>query len=428
MLSVIFLFSFLNLGVVYLLEGKNAQASEAVTHTNKVLSTTQDLMISLLDVETGERGFLVTKNKLYLAPYFRAVKQVNEHLTTLEKNVTTGVGVGQVKLLENLRTAINRKLELTKQSVDLAQSDPKQALVLINGNEAKDLMDDIRTYLTRLSTQETLILEQHKADHREANAYINTIMIVEFLVLVFFAIATFSVVNKSLFDPLIKLVNATKKIESGERQVISDFLPKDEIGYLMSSFYEMSEVIIDRHEQLEEKANTDELTKVNNRLGLYKDIELSIAESNVENASLVLCFIDLDEFKQMNDRLGHDCGDEMLKVVANRLKDALRTTDAIYRYGGDEFIVLMKGVTSVATAHQVVARLMETVSQPFLYQGEKLPVNFSLGYALSPEQATDPETLIRYADTAMYHSKRERKQQAKFFDASMLTAEDLKKS
>ncbi|MGO2499451.1 MAG: diguanylate cyclase domain-containing protein, partial [Vibrio litoralis] len=157
-------------------------------------------------------------------------------------------------------------------------------------------------------------------------------------------------------------------------------------------------------------------------------IELTIAESNVENASLVLCFIDLDEFKQMNDRLGHDCGDEMLKVVANRLKDALRTTDAIYRYGGDEFIVLMKGVTSVTTAHQVVARLMETVSQPFLYQGEKLPVKFSLGYALSPEQTTEPETLIKYADIAMYHSKREGKQQAKFFDASMITAEDLKKS
>ncbi|MGO2498339.1 MAG: CHASE3 domain-containing protein, partial [Vibrio litoralis] len=289
LLSVIFLFSFLNLGVVYLLEGKNTQASDAVAHTNKVLSTTQDLMISLLDVETGERGFLVTKNKLYLAPYFRAVKQVNEHLVLLESSVTTGVGMGQEKLLENLRTTINRKLEITKQSVDLGQSNPKQALILINGNEAKDLMDDIRTYLTRLSTQETLILEGHKADYREANAYINTIMIVEFLVLVFFAIATFSVVNKSLFDPLIKLVNATKKIESGERQVISDYLPKDEIGYLMSSFYEMSEVIIDRHEQLEEKANTDELTKVNNRLGLYKDIELTIAESNVENASLVLC-------------------------------------------------------------------------------------------------------------------------------------------
>lgn len=427
LLSVIFLFSFLNIGVVYQLELKNTEDTNAINHTHNILQTSNKLMISLLDVETGERGFLITKNKLYLAPYFSAVKKVNDHLESLESSVTTGVGVGQAKLMERLSSTIEKKLAITKKSIDLAQSHPKDAMVLINGNEANRYMNDIRDDLNRLSAQETLLLEKHKSDYRESNAYINTIMVIEFLVMVFFAIATFAVVNKSLFDPLIKLVNATKKMESGERQVISDFLPKDEIGYLMSSFYEMSEVIINRHEELTEKANTDELTKVNNRLGLFNDIETSISTSQVDDASLVLCFIDLDEFKLMNDRLGHDCGDEMLKIVANRLREALRTTDAIYRYGGDEFIVLMKGVTSVATAHQVVARLMETVSQPFLYQGEKLPVKFSLGYALSPEQATDPETLIRYADTAMYHSKREGKQQAKFFDASMLTAKDLKK-
>lgn len=428
LLSVIFLFSFLNLGIVYMLESKNTESIEAINRTHNILLTNHKLHESILNAETGERGYLLTGNKMYLEPYFRALKTVNENLDILDKNVTIGVGIGQKALMQSLHENINNKFLIMKRVISIAESSPKQAREMLTKNTGKEYMDYIRDDLNRLSAQERLLLERHQSDYREVNAYINTFMLAEFLTMIFFAVATFAVVNRSLFDPLVKLVNATKKMESGERQVISDFLPKDEIGYLMSSFYEMSEVVINRHEELTEKANTDELTKVNNRLGLFKDIESSITSSQVDDASLVLCFIDLDEFKQMNDRLGHDCGDEMLKIVANRLREALRTTDAIYRYGGDEFIVLMKGVTSVTTAHQVVARLVETVSEPFLYQGEQLPVKFSLGYALSPEQTTDPETLIKYADTAMYYSKREGKQKAKFFDMTMLTAEDFNKA
>lgn len=407
-----------------MLENRNDAATLSIQHANSVLKTSDRLLLSLTKAETNQRGYLLTRDHYYLEKFYASLRDTNDELEDLQAVVKTGIGIGQKVTLDRLAEATSKKVAELKSTLKSGEHNTQNAVSIISSEDGKIYMESVVKYVNTLNANERAHLDDLRDEHQKITVYINTITVVELLVMIFFAIATFAIMQKSLFDPLSKLLDATKKMEEGERQQLSDFLPKDEMGYLMNSFYEMSEVIIDRHEQLQANAHTDELTKVNNRLGLHKDIEVSIATSQIENASLVLCFIDLDEFKQMNDRLGHDCGDELLKVVANRLKDALRTTDAIYRYGGDEFIVLMKGVATVSMAHQVVARLMETVAAPFVYRGEVLPVKFSLGYALSPEHATDPETLIKYADIAMYQSKRERKQQAKFFDISMLDLED----
>ncbi|WP_158006026.1 GGDEF domain-containing protein [Vibrio rumoiensis] len=308
-------------------------------------------------------------------------------------------------------------MESTLKTAEINLPDAQE---IIRSNAGKEVMENVAHHLSQLNSQERLFLEQHKSRSKELNAYINTVIAMEFLVMVFFAMATFSIIRKSLFEPLNKLVQATKKMESGERQKISDFLPKDEIGYLMTSFYEMSEVIIERHEELETKAHTDELTGVNNRLGLYDDIQVSVSSTQSSEGILTLCFIDLDGFKQINDTLGHDYGDEMLKVVAQRLQSNLRSTDTVYRYGGDEFVVLIKGMTTLKKAKEVASSMMIAVSDPLIYRGKELEVKLSMGVALAPEHTVDAETLVKYADMAMYESKREGLQSPKFFYANML--------
>ncbi|MFV0576985.1 MAG: diguanylate cyclase domain-containing protein [Vibrio sp.] len=420
LLIFLFVFSFSNILFIYTLENRNDDATLSIQHANTVLKTTDRLLLSLTKAETSQRGYLLTQDRYYLEKFYAALRDTKDDFEDLKSVVRTGIGIGQKMALDRLDKSIDAKVSELKSTLKSGEINHTQAVSIISSESGKVYMESVTKYADTINVNEQNHLTELRGEHERITVYINTVTVVEFLVMIFFAIATYAIMQRSLFDPLGKLLHATKKMEEGERQQLADFLPKDEMGYLMNSFYEMSEVIIERHEELQAKAHTDELTKVNNRLGLHKDIEASIATSKIDDASLVLCFIDLDEFKQMNDKLGHDCGDELLKTVANRLKESLRTTDAIYRYGGDEFIVLMKGVASVAKAHQLVGNLMESVSEPFLYHGEMLPVKFSLGYALSPEHATDPETLIKYADIAMYQSKAERKQQAKFFDISML--------
>ncbi|CAG23015.1 GGDEF domain-containing protein [Photobacterium profundum] len=188
----------------------------------------------------------------------------------------------------------------------------------------------------------------------------------------------------------------------------------------MASFYKMSEVVFDKHQQLQDKAHTDELTGVKNRLGLHQEIDNAIDNAKREGTNLALCFLDLDGFKQVNDEMGHDYGDELLKTVATRLRHTLRSSDVIYRYGGDEFIVLLKGVRTIGNVHRVVESILSNVANLFVYKGRELPVKFSLGVAVAPDDAAESDKLIEYADIAMYESKREMKQQAKFFCVDML--------
>lgn len=123
-----------------------------------------------------------------------------------------------------------------------------------------------------------------------------------------------------------------------------------------------------------------------------------------------LFFLDLDGFKQVNDTLGHQAGDQVLCEVAQRVRDALRDEDMVARYGGDEFVVLADGVDCMEATVPIVARLELAIAEPIAAaQGSK--VSFSIGVALSIDHAGDPEEMIRVADTRMYAAKRAEDQQ-----------------
>lgn len=170
-------------------------------------------------------------------------------------------------------------------------------------------------------------------------------------------------------------------------------------------------VVIER-KQAEEKllklAHNDPLTGLPNRTLFYDRLEQSLALAHRHQQQLAVLFLDLDHFKEINDTLGHDMGDVLLRETANRLLGCVRKSDTVARMGGDEFTVIIAGLNAPEGAELVAKSILDALLEPFDLDGKRCNVGCSIGIARYPEHGVDSETLLRNADTAMYQAKRKR--------------------
>lgn len=176
-----------------------------------------------------------------------------------------------------------------------------------------------------------------------------------------------------------------------------------------------------REELIAFQAFHDALTGLPNRT-LFRDrLEqtLALARRHKYRTPAVM-FLDLDRFKQINDTLGHDAGDELLKEVATRLRRCIRETDTVARMGGDEFTVLLPEVASTEDVRGVAEKILEAMRQPTLLAGKEVTITTSIGIALFPRDGRDPDTLMKHADTAMYHVKGSGRAGVAFFAPELL--------
>ncbi|GLZ85327.1 sensor domain-containing diguanylate cyclase [Metapseudomonas resinovorans] len=161
----------------------------------------------------------------------------------------------------------------------------------------------------------------------------------------------------------------------------------------------------DRERALEHAAFHDALTDLPNRRYLIERTESALANAKRHEEQLALMLIDLDHFKPINDRFGHDAGDEMLRTISRRLREHVRGGDAVARLGGDEFAVLIGGPDAEAEACKLARRLLEELAAPMCYGAEKLSVSISIGIALYPRHARHFAGLYQTADRALYKVK-----------------------
>jgi len=152
------------------------------------------------------------------------------------------------------------------------------------------------------------------------------------------------------------------------------------------------------------KATHDPLTKLYNRSFFLESLELALNQVDRHQYKLSLSFIDLDGFKEINDKHGHDAGDQTLIEVAKRLKKCVREVDTIARLGGDEFAVLMVDLNQ-ENISQAATRMNESISRPIAYQEKTLNVSCSIGIAIAPDNSCDNTTLMQMSDKAMYQAK-----------------------
>lgn len=226
------------------------------------------------------------------------------------------------------------------------------------------------------------------------------------------------VIASRMVAPLTRLARAADQIQEGEH---ADCIPPEsgspEMKRLSTSMRNMVSRLLDQRQtihRLEDLANTDPLTGLPNRSFLNQYLQLAIPEAERNQQSMVVMYIDLDGFKQVNDELGHHAGDLLLIEVTQRLKNALRSGDVVARLGGDEFVMVLKTKPEhlEMLTHEVSRRLLTAIAQPILLpENKRAHVGCSLGAAWWPHHGLHIETVLKLADSALYAAKSKGKHQ-----------------
>ena len=170
--------------------------------------------------------------------------------------------------------------------------------------------------------------------------------------------------------------------------------------------------------KIHQLARYDSLTGLPNR-ALFRD-QMDASVTNLRRRGpFAIHFIDLDEFKQVNDTLGHPCGDELLCAVAERLRNAVRSSDIVARFGGDEFVILQYPLGHPKEAAALAERLVAELAEPFQISGHEVVVGASIGIALAPRDGSNADLLLKNADMALYRAKSDGRRAWRFFEHGM---------
>jgi diguanylate cyclase (GGDEF)-like protein len=168
----------------------------------------------------------------------------------------------------------------------------------------------------------------------------------------------------------------------------------------------VAETAVSKLGELARSSLHDALTGLPNRLLMFDRLANAIAAAARRETRIAVLFIDLDNFKRINDTMGHATGDEVLKLAARRLRAVLRSSDTVSRHGGEEFLVLLPEVADAVDAAQLAQKLLSALAAPARVGGHRLSLSASIGIAMYPEDGEDPNVLVDRADAAMYRSKR----------------------
>jgi diguanylate cyclase (GGDEF)-like protein len=266
-------------------------------------------------------------------------------------------------------------------------------------------------------------------------------------VLLIIAILATLLLNRGLVAPIRELMRGAKAVGAGELDVRLTPTSSDELGLLTRAFNQMTqrlaqsqteltgyqrtleEKVVQRTKELEiaiaqayKLAQHDILTGLPNRALLNQRLKQILAQAARDHRQVACLFLDFDDFKRVNDTLGHDAGDHLLQAVAQRLSHAVRESDTVARLGGDEFVVVLPDLDPERATIEIMAvltRVRESFLAPFRLGDQTPTLTCSIGVSVYPTDATDPGGLIRQADTAMYSVKDSGRNTYRFYTADM---------
>ncbi|KKO45528.1 hypothetical protein WG68_10475 [Arsukibacterium ikkense] len=259
--------------------------------------------------------------------------------------------------------------------------------------------------------------------HQLMHWFVRGLLIMSALMVVIylFAARLLIKIQRKALSPLVALSALAEKVASERNfSLRAAVVDNDEIGSLTKRFNELlkraeiwqTELSTElqqqaaRGDELEHLALKDSLTQLPNRHSFGQLLHKMVTDSLNNKTMSALLFIDLDNFKFVNDNFGHDAGDEVLIEVSNRIQAAIRSDDTLCRLGGDEFALLLPKQVTPQLTEQVCKRLLQQISRPIWVKNAQMPVTLSIGVALCPEHSIDSATLLQLADEAMYQAKR----------------------
>ena len=271
---------------------------------------------------------------------------------------------------------------------------------------------------------EGFLLLTAKLDRSEFNEVLNKsqTMLIGTLLLIILGtlIVSLIILNKMISMPFKTLLNGIRIISNGDYSKQILLSSNDELGTISNEFNKMALKIAKRELELDELAYLDLLTQMPNRMMFTKQLEIAISRAKRNNNnSIAVLFLDLDEFKIINDTLGHNVGDELLIEVSKRLLTSMRKNDLVARIGGDEFNILIEDVNDPMLIEEIAQKIINNLIEPFKVEDHSMHVTISIGVAIYPDDGEDNTTLIKNADLAMYHAKESGKNQYKFFSKKL---------
>lgn len=226
--------------------------------------------------------------------------------------------------------------------------------------------------------------------------------------------------GRRLTSPIRELIKAARRVTEGDLRFLVARTRGDEIGDLTNAFEEMVHELEQRamtkaeehnvqlekvNERLRQQATEDALTGLPNRRLLLDRFTVAKAKANRRHEKVALLFLDLDEFKIINDSLGHSAGDAVLLELARRLKTVVREEDTLARFGGDEFIVLVAGLKERDEVSVFAPKILESIEKPVSVGDREFQLTASLGISIYPDDGSNAGDLLRKADIAMYRAK-----------------------
>ncbi|TKB03661.1 EAL domain-containing protein [Alteromonas portus] len=202
-------------------------------------------------------------------------------------------------------------------------------------------------------------------------------------------------------------------------------IPTAEEKVLIRQFAHIASIAIERelaNRLIWRQANFDALTGLPNRNLMLDHLQLAMKTADRENEKVAVVFLDLDNFKDVNDTLGHDVGDQLLVESAKRITQCLRADDTVSRLGGDEFVIILNGICGLSSIENVVHKLLSEIVKPFTLEFERVHTSASMGITLYPDDATNVKELLKNADQAMYGAKAQGKNSYHYFTHDMQKA------
>jgi diguanylate cyclase (GGDEF)-like protein len=225
-----------------------------------------------------------------------------------------------------------------------------------------------------------------------------------------FSIWLAMILKKTITNPLSELMAAVDRVtQKQDYSVRPKVETSDEIGDLSRAFRDMMSNMQERDNRLQDMAYFDSVTGLPNRHYFKDQINKVVFNALRKKSRCCLMFIDLDDFKIVNDSLGHHVGDSLLSEVGKRISRALRNNDIVFRIGGDEFALILEDVTDLDITRMLAERIIKALSVPANLHGHEVHVGASVGISACPDFASDASSLIKTADSAMYVVKGKKK-------------------
>lgn len=244
---------------------------------------------------------------------------------------------------------------------------------------------------------------------RENRAQMALFLVISIMIMI---VAFRSLMRYWIEQPLSNLMTQILKIQKANYETSEVVKTGDELEEISQSVNVLAQTvsarensIIESQERLEYFSTHDELTGLLNRRSFAIKLDYAIASAKRNGRKLAILFLDLDQFKQVNDTLGHRVGDVLLRLVAHRLESILRESDVLARVGGDEFNIFIEGFKNIGEIQTLAQKILDDFTEPFVFDENEITSSTSIGIAIFPDDGSESEILIKNADLAMYESK-----------------------